>query len=81
MYHHMFSFTKTNYNFFFDKKKTNKGVFWDETYILFKIKRKVFYPNFYNIHLVFSPQRRSKIYNAKEIFKKYKNLTNYYLKK
>ena len=78
---HVFAFTKANYNFFFDKRKTNKGGFWDEAYILFKIKRKVFYPNFYGIHLAFFPQRGSKIYNANEIFEKYKNLTSYYLKK
>jgi hypothetical protein len=76
---HVFSFTKANYNFFFDKSKTNKRRFWDEGYILFEIKKKVFYPNFYSIHLAFSPQRRSKVYNANEIFEKYKNLTSYYL--
>ena len=73
---HLFAFTKKNYDIFFDHQET-KGNFWDEAYLLFKVKRKVFYPNFYSIHLAFGPQRNSKNFNANNILEKYKILSNH----
>lgn len=73
---HLFAFIKKNYDIFFDHQET-KGNFWDEAYLLFKVKRKVFYPNFYSIHLAFGPQRNSKNFNATNILEKYKILSNH----
>lgn len=74
---HLFAFTKKNYNIFFNKQKTKEKHFWDERYLLYKVKGKVFYPNFYSIHQAFRSQRKSKIYNAEEIFEKYRKFTKH----
>lgn len=74
---HMFAFIKKNYDIFFNLNKTKKRHFWDEKYLLYKVKKKVFYPNFYAIHHSYSNQRYNKIYNAEEIFEKYKEIRNH----
>ena len=74
---HVFSFNKKNYDTFFNKKKTKFKHFWDERYLVHRVKGKVFYPNFYSIHQAFRPQRKSKIYNADEIFEIYRKLTKH----
>jgi len=76
---HVFAFNKKNYDIFFSKKKTKKKHFWDEKYLLYKVKGKVFYPNFYSIHQAFRFQRKSKFYNDEEIFEKYRKLTKHHI--
>ena len=76
---HVFAFNKKNYDIFFNKQKTKEKHFWDERYLLHKVKGKVFYPNFYSIHQAFRPQRKSKIYNAEEIYEKYKKLQSIHI--
>lgn len=71
---HVFAFNKKNYDFFFDQNKTKGKGFWDERYLLRKVTKKVFYPNFYSIHYVYSNQRKNKIYNAEKILEKYQKL-------
>ena len=73
----VFALNKKNYDIIFNPKKIKGKYFWDEGYLVFKVKKKVFYPNFYSIHIAFTPQRKSKIFHDEEILEKYKKLLNH----